>query len=128
MRVLLDTCTFLWIAADSPELSERCRAVFRDPDDEILLSVASTWEIAIKHQLGKLPLPVPPQEFVPEQRRAHRIDSLSLDEAAALHLPLLPPLHRDPFDRVLACQAIADGLVILTPDPLIRQYPIRTEW
>ena len=128
MKLLLDTCTFLWIAAESPELSETCRQLFRDPDNDIYLSAASGWEITIKHQLGKLPLPVPPQEFVPAQRLAHRIDALPITEAAAIQLASLPDRHRDPFDRILVCQAITEGLVIVTPDALIRQYPVRTMW
>ncbi|MSQ18249.1 MAG: type II toxin-antitoxin system VapC family toxin [Betaproteobacteria bacterium] len=128
MKILLDTCTFLWIAAESPALSETCRTLFRDADNEIFLSAASAWEITVKHQLGKLPLPVPPQEFIPAQRLAHRIDALPITEAATVQLASLPNPHRDPFDRILVCQAIVDGLVILTPDALIRQYPVRTMW
>lgn len=128
MKILLDTCTFLWIAAESPELSATCRTVFRDPDNEIYLSAASAWEITVKHNLGKLPLPCPPHEFVPAQRLAHRIESLSISESATLQLSSLPDRHRDPFDRMLVCQAITEGLVILTPDAQIRQYPIRTLW
>src|ERR1700692_1825135 len=73
-----------------------------------------------------LPDPVPPMEFVVSQREAHAIATLPLSEEEALHLPKIPKLHRDPFDRMLICQAVAGGLTILTPDPLISQYPIRT--
>ena len=62
------------------------------------------------------------------QREAHAIEPLPLDEESALHLSRLAPLHRDPFDRMLVCQAIVHGLTILTPDPLIAQYPARTVW
>ncbi len=128
MRLLLDTCTFLWIASGSEDLSDTCRTLFRAPENKVFLSAASLWEITIKYQLGKLPLPDPPQEFVPAQRLAHRIDSLPITESSVSHLATLPHHHRDPFDRMLVCQAIADGLIILTPDSLIRQYPIRTAW
>jgi len=128
MRLLLDTCTFLWITSGSEELSDTCRALFRAPENEVFLSAASAWEITIKYQLGKLPLPEPPREFVPAQRLAHRIDSLPITEPAVGHLATLPEHHRDPFDRILVCQAIAEGLIILTPDAQIRQYPIRTAW
>ena len=128
MRILLDTVTFLWAVTGAPELSNDARELFEDPDNEIYLSSVSTWEIAIKHSLGKLPLPEAPAKFVPIQRKQHDIDSLPLNEEATLHLTRLPVLHRDPFDRMLVCQSIVQHLVILTPDELINQYPVRTIW
>lgn len=128
MKLLLDTCTFLWLIGDSPELSVPARHLFSDPNNEIFLSAASSWEIIVKNKLGKLPLPQPPQEFIPLWRSRHGIEPLPLDEAAVLQLARLPDYHRDPFDRILICQAIANSLVILTPDPLISQYPVRVEW
>ncbi len=128
MRVLLDTVTFLWAVSAAPELSDEASELFEDPDNEIYLSSVSTWEIAIKHMLRKLPLPEPPAKFIPTQRKHHGIDSLALDEEATLYLTRLPVLHRDPFDRMLVCQAVVQNLVILTPDELINQYPVRTIW
>ena len=128
MRLLLDTATFLWIITDSPELSARARELFVDPGNEIYLSSVSAWEISVKYALGRLPMPEPPERFVPFQRKQHGIESLPLDEEAALHLARLPLLHKDPFDRMLVCQAMVDGLVILTSDQLIHQYPVRTMW
>ena len=128
MRILLDTATFLWEVSDAPEFSEEAREIFADPENEIYLSSVSAWEIAVKYALGKFPLPEPPLRFVPLQRKQHAIDLLQLDEEAALHLSLLPLLHKDPFDRVLVCQAVVCHLVILTPDELINQYPVRTIW
>jgi len=128
VKLLLDTCTFLWIVGGAPDLSSRAREVFVDPDNEVYLSVVSAWEIALKHAAGRLPLPGSPERFVPAERGRHGIDSLGLDEESALHLARLPPLHRDPFDRMLVCQAIVHGLAILGPDPLITQYPIRAAW
>lgn len=128
MKILLDTCTFLWIVSDSPDLSGAARKLFSDPANEVYLSVASAWEIIVKHDLGKLPLPEPPHDFIKKWRTRHDIDSLPLDEAAVLQLSRLPGYHKDPFDRILICQAIAGGLVILTPDPHITGYPVRTEW
>jgi len=66
MRVLLDTCTFLWVLTDAPELSERAREVFQDPANEVFLSSVSVWEIVVKYALGRLPLPEPPERFVPQ--------------------------------------------------------------
>lgn len=128
MRLLLDTCTFLWIITDSPDLSPGARELFADQGNEVFLSVASTWEIVVKHRLGRLPLPEQPRLFLPRQRRQHGIHSLPIEEDAVLQLSRLPDYHRDPFDRILICQAIARGLVLLTPDPAITQYAVRTAW
>ncbi|MGH9460459.1 MAG: type II toxin-antitoxin system VapC family toxin [Vicinamibacteria bacterium] len=128
MRLLLDTCTFLWIASDSPELSSRAREIFRRPDNDVYLSAASTWEISVKHGLGRLPLPGAPETYVPELRQRHGIEPLAVNEEATLYLSRLPTLHRDPFDRMLVCQANVEGMVILTPDELITQYPVRSMW
>lgn len=128
MKLLLDTCTFLWIVADAPQLSRRARELFQSPDIEVYLSAASAWEIALKHGLGRLPLPEEPARFVPGMRDEHGIEPLPVAEEAALHLLRLPSLHRDPFDRMLVSQAIVHGMTILTPDPLITQYPALTTW
>ena len=128
MKLLLDTCTFLWIVADAPQLSRRARDLFQSPENEVFLSAASAWEIAVKHGLGRLPLPQPPDRYVPEMREAHGVAPLAIDEESALHVWRLPALHRDPFDRLLVSQAIVHGLTILTPDPLVTQYPGRTAW
>lgn len=128
MRVLLDTCTFLWVLTDAPELSERAREVFQDPANEVFLSSVSVWEIVVKYALGRLPLPEPPERFVPLMRAAHEIEPLPLEEEAVLQLHRLPKLHKDPFDRMLVCQAIHGGMAVLTPDEAISQYPVVTIW
>jgi PIN domain nuclease of toxin-antitoxin system len=128
MKVLLDTCAFLWIATGDPQLSDRAREVFGDPENEVFLSAVSTWEIAVKHGLGRLPLPESPETYVPALRRRHEIAPLPLSEEATLYLGRLPSLHRDPFDRMLVCQSIVEGLVLLTPDQSITRYPVRSTW
>ena len=128
MKLLLDTSTFLWIILDAPDLSVRARELFKNPDNEVYLSAASTWEIAIKYGLGKLPLPETPERFIPFQRQAHGVDALPIDEESTLYLSKLPSYHKDPFDRMLVCQAIVHGMAILTPDRLIQQYPVKTIW
>ena len=128
MKLLLDTCSFIWITTDASELSRRARELFADPNNDIFLSSVSVWEIAVKNRLGRLPLPASPEVFVSSQRERHGIESLSLDEESCLQLLRLPPIHHDPFDRMLVCQAVVHGLSILTPDPLVTQYPIRCVW
>jgi len=128
MRCLLDTCTFLWIIAGAKELSPAAAHLFTNPANEALLSAVSVWELSVKHALGKLPLPSALERFIGEQRERHGIMTLPLDESAVFHLHKLPTLHRDPFDRMLICQAIEHDCVLITPDPLIMQYPVRTQW
>ena len=128
MRLLLDTCTFLWVATGRPELSKLAREAYEDPDNDLYLSVASAWEMAIKHKRGNLGLPDSAERFISHARRRLSIQSLVLDEEMILQVGRLPELHRDPFDRMLICQAIVVGMAILTPDELIRQYPVRTIW
>jgi len=128
MKLLLDTCTFLWMVSDKVQLSENSQSLLIDPNNELLLSSASVWEICVKHKRGGLTLTDPPDRFISEQRKMHSIETLPLDEISVLQLPNLPEIHKDPFDRMLICQAIAHGLIIVTPDPMITQYPVRTTW
>ena len=128
MNILLDTCTFLWLVTDSQELSQKARRLFADPANDVFLSVASAWEIIVKNKLGKLPLPEATHDFIKNNRIRHQIDTLSLDEASVLQLSRLPEYHKDPFDRILICQAIAGGMTILTPDKRISSYPVQVEW
>jgi PIN domain nuclease of toxin-antitoxin system len=128
VKLLLDTCTFLWLIKGSEELSPTAIDVFADPKNEVYLSAVSAWEINVKYRIGKLPLPLPPEQFIPKERKRHLITPLDLSEQDTLHLCKLPAPHKDPFDRMLICQAIEHSLTILTPDPLITQYPIRCLW
>ena len=128
MKLLLDTCTFLWTLSGEPPLPPPVAALVRDPDNRVFLSSASAWEIAIKYAAGKLKLPEHPERFVPAMRGERGIESLAIDEESALHASRLPSLHRDPFDRLLVSQAILHGMTILTPDPIIARYPARTMW
>ena len=127
MRFLLDTCAFIWIV-EGAGLPSRVVEIVRAPDHEVYLSAVSCWEIATKHALGRLPLADRPERLVPAEREKHGIAALSLDEEAALQVARLPRLHRDPFDRLLVAQAIVHGLTILTPDPEIAKYHVRTIW
>lgn len=124
MRLLLDTHIFLWFISGDKRLSDGFRESIRDPENEIYLSAVSLWEAIIKHQLGRLSLPQPPETYLPTQREQHQISSLSLDEASVSQLAKLPPIHRDPFDRMLICQAIEHGLTIVTVDNALGAYPV----
>jgi PIN domain nuclease of toxin-antitoxin system len=128
VRLLLDTCTFLWLAGGGQSLSPRAADAIRTPANDVFLSAASVWEIVIKHGRGRLPLPEPPDQLIPRERQLRGIAALAFDEDAALLGTRLPWLHRDPFDRMLIAQALAHGLAIVTPDPLISQYALRVIW
>jgi len=128
VKLLLDTCTFLWLTKGRQELSARAIDTFADPKNEVFLSAVSAWEINVKYSLGRLSLPVSPDKFIPKERKRHLITRLDLSENDTLHLSKLPNPHKDPFDRMLVCQAIEHSLTIITPDPLITQYPIRSLW
>jgi PIN domain nuclease of toxin-antitoxin system len=118
----------LWLVTDAPELSDPARKIFAEFENEVYLSAVSTWEIALKHALGRIRLPAPPEQYVPDQRTKHEIAFLPLHEEATLSLKRVPRIHKDPFDRMLICQALVHDLVILTPDPQISQYPVGTMW
>ncbi len=126
MRLLLDTHIFLWFISGDTKLSASAQALITDSNNDVYLSVTSVWEAVVKHQLGKLPLPQPPETYLPLQRQNHRISSLDIDEATIGFLPKLPLLHRDPFDRILICQALQHGLTIVTVDTAIIAYPVPT--
>lgn len=128
MRLLLDTCTFLWLAGGGGSLSAAAGTAIYNPSNDVLLSAVSVWEIATKYRRGKLSLPEPPDRLIPIERQLRGIAALGFDEESALQSLKLPPLHRDPFDRMLISQAIAHGLAIVTPDPNITQYPVRVIW
>jgi len=128
VKLLLDTCTFLWLATGDPIVSAEGVSLFQDPKNETFLSAVSGCEIALENMLGGLRLSDPVEVFVPKYRTLHEIESLPLTEEAAPAVAKLPSIHRDPFDRMLVCQAISGAMTILTPDVLIRQYPVKTIW
>ena len=128
MKLLLDTCAFLWFQADSPHLSQTARAHVLDPENEVYLSVVSVWEIARKYAQGGLSLPSHPSTLIPAVRRDSGIASLSLTETDALAAEKLQMFHKDPFDRMLIAQALMGGLAIVTPDRAFEPYPVRVIW
>jgi PIN domain nuclease of toxin-antitoxin system len=128
MRILLDTHAFLWWINDDQQLSLTARDMMSDSQNELFLSTASGWEIAIKAQLGKLKMPANLEQFIVEQLLRNAISSLPIQLSHALHIYTLPLLHRDPFDRLLVAQSRLEKLPILTTDPQIGQYPVQVIW
>ena len=105
-------------------LPDVMRESIRNLDNEVYVSVVSLWEAIIKHKLGKPQLPQSPEKYLPIQREKHQISSLVIDEGCVSQLANLPPIHRDPFDRMLICQAIEHGLTIVTVDDVICSYSV----
>ena len=127
MRILLDTHTFLWFVNDSPELSNDA-AELLESDIDLLLSVASLWEIAIKVNLKKLTLPDDYERFIPQQMSLNDIELLPI---AIDHLNVvakLPLHHRDPFDRMLIAQAMQEGIQIISVDIKFDDYDVERKW
>ncbi len=124
MKILLDTHIFLWFISRDQRLPADVQELIQDLDNEIYLSVVSTWEAIVKYQLGRLPLPESPEIYFPKHCDRHQILHLDLDQASVTQLAKLPPLHRDPFDRMLVCQAIQNDMAIATVDEAVRAYPV----
>jgi PIN domain nuclease of toxin-antitoxin system len=126
MRLLLDTHIFLWFVSGDAKLPRPLHDAIRDASNEVFLSSVSVWECVVKHALGKLPLPAAPEVYLPDQRRRHGIETLPLAEAHVAKLAAIPAIHRDPFDRMLICQALGADLMLATLDPIVRNYPVPT--
>lgn len=110
--------------ARSERMSQPARALLRDPENQIFLSAASSWEIAIKYALGKLPLPLPPVEYVLSRMETSGTSPLPIQHSHALHAGSLPRHHADPFDRLLIAQAQLEQLRILTADRQFEAYEV----
>jgi PIN domain nuclease of toxin-antitoxin system len=123
VRILLDTHVFLWLAAQPERLGPQL-SILEDPRAELLLSAASSWEIAIKHGLGRLELPQPPRHWVPQQMRRVGAGGVAVEHAHALAVADLPPVHRDPFDRLLVVTSRSLRAALLTADPVFAGYDV----
>lgn len=128
MRYLFDTCTFLWMIADSQRLGDTARRVIADPTTSLYLSAASTWEMAIKIKSGKLEIEGSLSALVSEQVEHSSLVRLPVDQTHTFGTALLPLHHRDPFDRLLIAQAKAEQLCVLTPDDIFRSYDVSVAW
>ena len=128
MKFLLDTHTFLWWITGDAQLSERSKEIIGDSDNQIFLSAASGWEIAIKSRIGRLQIPRPISGFISEQMAENAVDNLSITMSHALQVSDLPDHHRDPFDRLLISQSQIENMPILSVDPLIKKYDVQVIW
>lgn len=128
MRVLFDTHAFIWWDSEPTRLSAKALDLCRNPGNVLLLSVASVWEMEIKRQLGKLTLRTPLAEIVEHQHSANGLILLDVQLPHVLRLADLPPIHKDPFDRLLVAQALAEAATLVTADPVVRQYPAPVLW
>jgi PIN domain nuclease of toxin-antitoxin system len=124
LRVLLDTHAILWWLADDPSLSHDARATMAEPANEVLVSAASVWEIAIKRALGKLQAPAELLDTISEEGFSY----LAVTPWHGWRAGELPLHHRDPFDRLLAAQALMEGIPLLTADPRFGPYGVGVRW
>jgi len=127
MKALLDTHAFLWAIAGDRRMSARARDLFVGPSD-LYISIASVWEILIKSQVGKLPLPRPVGPYILKKIADNRIETLPISLDDLLKFETLDLHHRDPFDRMLIAQSLEEDLPLVTADPIFEKYPIRRIW
>jgi PIN domain nuclease of toxin-antitoxin system len=128
MKILLDTHAFIWWAEAPGKLTPKVRAMCEDRTNEVLLSVASAWEIQIKLQLGKLTLRRPLAEIIDDQQQTNGIEPLPITIAHVLALHDLPPVHKDPFDRLLIAQAMVEQAIVVSHDQVFAEYPVEVLW
>jgi PIN domain nuclease of toxin-antitoxin system len=125
VRILIDTQIFLWLFGDSIRISPKVRNLLTDPDNTVYFSAASAWEISIKYGNGKLKLPADPATFVPDRLRRANFNWLEINHGHALAVADLPPIHKDPFDRLLITQAIVENISLLSADKIFGEYPVK---
>jgi PIN domain nuclease of toxin-antitoxin system len=128
VKLLLDTHAFLWWVEGTPALGRRARAAVANPDNEVFLSMASCWELAIKLSLGKLRLTQRLDRFIPEQVTVNSFSLLPIELRHVVGVADLAFHHRDPFDRLLAAQALQDQLAIVSSDRVFRKYGVTVIW
>lgn len=128
LKILLDTCTFLWLALEPDRLSPAAKSLFDDQDSTPFLSMVSVLEIALKYRAGKLPLPLEPSEWIPSRRAFFQLQEIPLTEAMIFRGNELPSDHEDPFDRLIAATAIEAGATILSPDQQLGRLGASRIW
>ncbi len=128
MKLLLDTHTFIWWDSEPGRLSQRALELCQSDSTSLLLSVASAWEMQIKQQLGKLRLRVPLRQLIEAQQQTNGLEVLPVQVDHVFTLEDLPLHHKDPFDRLLIAQALAEDLILLSVDPVFARYPVQVVW
>lgn len=128
MTLLLDTCTFIWLCSDPEKLSSPAAEALDEPANSRALSTASVWEITLKYESGKLPLPERPDVWIEEQLGRQVIGVLPLQRDTLYRAAALPPVHKDPFDRVITADALQRDLRIVTPDKPFGDYGCKAIW
>ncbi len=128
MKLLLDTHCWLWYLLSPDKLNQPARELLQEPNHDVYLSAASAWEIVIKYDLGKLELPLKPNDYVPNRLAASGHSSLPITQDHVLEIASLPLHHRDPFDRVLVAQARVEGLKLVTADKVMKLYDVPLVW
>jgi len=128
VKYLLDTHTWLWLAVEPDRISPSVLARFENPARALLVSVASAWEIVIKHQLGKLRLPEAPGRYMETRLQRYQATALPIELRHALQVSHLPLHHRDPFDRILVAQAQVERAVLVTTDRKLAPYDVEILW
>lgn len=128
MRLLLDSHAFLWAARADDRLPPSVVRLIEDAGNRVFVSVATTWELTLKAMSGKLRLPAPPAEHFAEHIERFRAELLPIHQRHVAALPELPPIHADPFDRMLVAQALVEDVDLVTGDERLRRYPVRTIW
>jgi PIN domain nuclease of toxin-antitoxin system len=128
VKVLLDTCAFLWLVTDDPKLSPLAKDIFLDSANELLLSAVTGFEITIKYSLGKLHLTQAPKEFISTRIQANSLTELPISMNHTYALQNLPLHHKDPFDRLLVAQALVNQIPLLSPDEQLSSYDIKRLW
>jgi PIN domain nuclease of toxin-antitoxin system len=127
-RLLLDTCTLIWLVSAPDRLSRAASEAIDRQSTELLVSDATVWEICLKWQAGKIGLPKPPRTWIEEQAALWLLEALPIRRTHLCRVTEIPEHHHDPFDRLLVAQALDEGLTIATPDPDIRRYPVDVLW
>ncbi|MBE9184018.1 type II toxin-antitoxin system VapC family toxin [Microcoleus sp. LEGE 07076] len=128
MRLLLDTHTFIWYVTDNPRLSANVKLLIEDENNEKLVSIASIWEMAIKHSIGRLNFSLPFMEFVRQQLSVSNIGLLEININHIEVVASLPLHHRDPFDRLIIAQSMAEQIPVLSVDAIFDAYAIARLW
>lgn len=128
MSYLLDTAVWLWSVFEPERLSPKAQEIFADRAQEVWLSAASAWEIAIKFASGKLQLPEAPTSYVPRRMTEQGIRPLAVSHMHALAVSQLPHHHRDPFDRMLVAQANLENMILMSSDRIFERYSVQVLW